>query len=264
MIIWKRIKAFIKHTLLLVAALSFFSCRKDAPAGKWVVAEYTYKSDIADQRFTYQYDNQGRLVRVTEDMKGVLTVHLVYTYDQNTITRYTVDNPVDLENWTSKVVYTLDNSGRVIKSVNVGMDETSIYSYSPDGFLDTVTDEEGDVSIYSWKNNSLEKIMRPDGITVRYTYTDKESLGLFTVNYSERGDNNLTHLGCFGKNSRLLPAKIEDVTSDGKVVMSTEYNYTSFDATAHLTGYTETTSLSMAPLETKSTNTCTLTWKNLQ
>lgn len=246
-------KAFIKHILLLVAALSLFSCRKDAPAGKWVLAEYTYKSDILDQRFTYQYDSQGRLVRVTEDMKGVLTVHLVYTYDQNTITRYTVDNPADLENWTSKVVYTLDNSGRVIKSVNVGMDETSIYSYSPDGFLDTVTDEEGDVSIYSWKNNSLEKIVRPDGSTVKYTYSNKESLGLYLTNDNEKGDYDLARMGYFGKNSRLLPAKIEDVTADGKVVLTREYNYTEFDAHAHLLGYTETTT----------TETYKLTWKNL-
>ena len=256
-------KAFIKHILLLVAALSLFSCRKDAPAGKWVVAEYTYKSDILDQRFTYQYDSQGRLVRVTEDMKGVLTVHLVYTYDQNTITRYTVDNPADLENWTSKVVYTLDNSGRVIKSVNVGMDETSIYSYSPDGFLDTVTDEEGDVSIYSWKNNSLEKIVRPDGSTVKYTYSNKESLGLYLTNDNEKGDYDLARMGYFGKNSRLLPAKIEDVTADGKVVLTREYNYTEFDAHAHLLGYTETTTVSMVPPETTTTETYKLTWKNL-
>lgn len=256
-------KAFIKHILLLVAALSLFSCRKDTPAGKWVVAEYTYKSDILDQLFTYQYDSQGRLVRVTEDMKGVLTVHLVYTYDQNAITRYTVDNPADLENWTSKVVYTLDNSGRVIKSVNVGMDETSIYSYSPDGFLDTVTDEEGDVSIYSWKNNSLEKIVRPDGSTVKYTYSNKESLGLYLTNDNEKGDYDLARMGYFGKNSRLLPAKIEDVTADGKVVLTREYNYTEFDAHAHLLGYTETTTVSMVPPETTTTETYKLTWKNL-
>lgn len=257
-------KAFIKHILLLVAALSLFSCRKDASAGKWVLAEYTYKSDILDQRFTYQYDSQGRLVRVTEDMKDVITMYLTYSYEQNTITRLMLLDLSKPEEWDTKTVFTLDNAGRVVKAVEEDTQKTRIYTYSPDGFLVKVTDGENVISEYHWKNNSLEKIVRPDGSTVKYTYSNKESLGLYLTNDTEKGDYDLARMGHFGKNSRLLPAKIEDVTSDGKVVMSTEYNYTSFDATAHLTGYTETTSPSMAPLETKSTNTCTLTWKNLQ
>ena len=62
-------KAFIKHTLLLVAALSLVSCRKDTVTEKWVLAEYTCNSDMLDQRFTYQYDAQGRLVQVKENIE---------------------------------------------------------------------------------------------------------------------------------------------------------------------------------------------------
>ena len=257
-------RTIVKHILLITAALSLVSCRKDTVTEKWVLAEYTCKSDIADQRFTYQYDAQGRLVQVKEETKGLPTVHVVYTYERNTITRYLLGDPTNLENWAGKIVYTLDNSGKVVKSVDELLEQVQIYSYSADGFLEKVTDGDGHVTQYSWKNNSLDKMMQPDGITVQYTYTSNESLGLLCVNITEKGDNNLAHLGYFGKNSRLLPAKMEDITSDGKAALTVEYNYTAFDATAHLTGYTETTSLSMAPLETKFTNTCTLTWKNLQ
>lgn len=256
-------KAFIKHTLLLVAALSFFSCRKDAPAGKWVLAEYTCKSDKLDQRNTFQYDAQGRLVQVKKETKGLPTVHVVYTYERNTITRYLLGDPTNLENWVGKIVYTLDNSGKVVKSVDELLEQVQIYSYSADGFLEKVTDGDGNVTQYSWKNNSLDKMMHADGITVQYTYSNNESLGLLCVNITEKGDNNLAHLGYFGKNSRLLPAKIEDITADGKVVLTREYNYTEFDAHAHLMGYTETTTVSMVPPETTTTETYKLTWKNL-
>ena len=107
-------------------------------------------------------------------------------------------------------------------------------------------------------------MIQPDGVTVQYTYTSNESLGLLCVNITEKGDNNLAHLGYFGKNSRLLPAKMEDITSDGKTVLSVEYNYTAFDANARLTGYTQTTILSAGSLEAQSVNTYKLTWKPLQ
>ena len=256
-------KAFIKHILLLVAALSLFSCRKDAPAGKWVLAEYTCKSDKSDQRNTSQYDDQGRITRATEDTKDVITMYLTYSYEQNTITRLMLLDLSKPEEWDTKTVFTLDNAGRVVKAVEEDTQKTRIYTYSPDGFLVKVTDAEGKVTVYSWKNNSLEKIVRPDGSTVKYTYSNKESLGLYLTNDNEKGDYDLARMGYFGKNSRLLPAKIEDVTADGKVVLTREYNYTEFDAHAHLLGYTETTTVSMVPPETTTTETYKLTWKNL-
>ena len=257
-------RTIVKHILLITAALSLVSCRKDTVTEKWVLAEYTCKSDRLDQRFTYQYDAQGRLVQVKEETKGLPTVHVVYTYERNTITRYLLGDPMDLENWASKIVYTLDNSGKVVKSVDELLGQAQIYSYSADGFLEKVSDGDGNVTQYSWKNNSLDKMMHADGTTVQYTYSNNESMGLLCVNISEKGDNNLAHLGYFGKNSRLLPAKMKDITSDGKAALTVEYNYTAFDANARLTGYTQTTMLSAGSLEAQSVNTYKLTWKPLQ
>ena len=53
-------RTIVKHILLITAALSLVSCRKDTVTEKWVLAEYTCKSDMLDQRFTYQYDAKGR------------------------------------------------------------------------------------------------------------------------------------------------------------------------------------------------------------
>ena len=254
-------RTIVKHILLITAALSLVSCRKDTVPEKWMLAEYSCKSGKLDLLFTHKYDSQGHLTQVTEEMKGALTVHVMFVYDQNTITRYLVADPTDLKKWAGKIVYTLDNSGRVIKSVDEVLEETLVYSYSPNGFLEKVTEEDGNVTVYTWKNNSLEKITRSDGITVNYTYSNKESLGLLSANKTEKGDHDLAQLGYFGKNSRLLPAKIEELSSEGKVVSTEEYNYTEFDASARLTGYTQTTSHSAGTLQTKTTNTYKLIWK---
>lgn len=257
-------KTVLKHILLLVAALSFFSCRKDVSTGKWVLSEYTVKSDVLDQHFTHQFDTQGRLTQIKEEMKNVTDVYVVFTYDNNTITRLIVPDPSDLEVYSSKIVFTLDNSGKIVKSEDKVTGQSQTFSYSPDGFLEKITEKDGRVTVYTWNNNSLLKAEHPDGRTVKYTYSNNESLGLFSPDNTVKPESNLVNMGYFGKISRLLPAKKEETTQDSEPILSVEYEYTSFDANALPTGYTQTSHMKVGTHDIKSANHYSLKWTKIQ
>jgi len=260
----RQMKVFVKCFLALAAAITLFSCNKENPfSNKWVLTQMTLSSEDREQVFSFQYDDQGRVTRATEDMKNVITMYLTYSYEQNTITRLMLLDLSKPEEWDTKTVFTLDNAGRVVKSVDEETQKTWFYTYSPDGFLVKVTDGENLVSEYHWKNNSLEQVTYAEGGTATITYSDKASLGLFNPISSAEKDEYLARLGYYGKNSRLLPAKVVRTFPGGINAYTVEYEYTSFDGNARLTGYKQAMHITVGDVDRVTTNTYKLTWSKL-
>lgn len=257
-------KVIVKCFLALVAAITLFSCNKENPfSNKWVLTQMTLSSEEREQVFSFQYDDQGRVTRATEDMKDVITMYLTYSYEQNTITRLMLLDLSKPEVWDSKTVFTLDDAGRVIKSVEEETQKTREYTYSPDGFLVKMTDGEGGSTEYHWKNNSLEQITYGEGGTATITYSDKASLGLFSPLSNSDLDEYLGRLGYYGKNSRLLPAKVVRTFPGGINAYTVEYEYMSFDGNARLTGYKQAMHITVGDVDRVTTNTYKLTWSKL-
>ena len=257
-------KAIVKCFLALATAITLSSCNKENPfSNKWVLTQMTLSSEDREQVFSFQYDDQGRVTRATEDMKNVITMYLTYSYEQNTITRLMLLDLSKPDVWDTKTVFTLDDAGRVVKSVDEETQKTRVYTYSPDGFLVKVNDGENLVSEYHWKNNSLEQITYGEGGTATITHSDKASLGLFSPLSNSDLDENLGRLGYYGKNSRLLPAKVERTLPGGLKAYTVEYEYTSFDGNARLTGYKQATHITVGTVDKVTTNTYKLTWSKL-
>lgn len=260
----RRMKVIVKCFLALVAAITLFSCKKDnSISDKYVLTQMTLSSEEREQLFTFQYDDQGRITRATEDMKDVITMYLTYSYEQNTITRLMLLDLSKPEEWDTKTVFTLDNAGRVVKAVEEDTQKTRIYTYSPDGFLVKVTDGENVISEYHWKNNSLEQITYGEGGTATISYSDKVSLGLYSPISNSDRDEYLGRLGYYGKNSRLLPAKVEQTLPGGINTYTVEYEYSSFDGNGRLTGYKQATHITVGTFDKVTTNTYKLTWSKL-
>lgn len=175
-----------------------------------VKMEYKYYNSYGEETWLFLYDSKGRIVDVDE---GSDQIH--YTYSDNTIKSFKSSSK-----YYGNHTYTLSN-GLIIRDdyrVDAHNYGTTNYTYDKDGYLISISSEDGDgdqvnrdVHRVEWENGNITKIIHNDDHEhehiFEYTnlpwprnwFMDIDGLSV---------DEYLTPLGVWGKTPKNLPSKV--------------------------------------------------------
>ncbi len=124
------------------------------------VGELVSVTDPMGNTTRYEYDNGGRITKTTNALGNTATA----TYDE-------AGNVLTSTDYAGNVtVYIYDELDRVVAKTLGG--ETTLYSYTTDGLLASVTDNSGTISYEYDIMNGLTAVNLADGKEIHYTYDD--------------------------------------------------------------------------------------------
>ncbi len=158
---------------------------------------YTYDSkgniistqELANQKSTFEYNNDNNLIKSINPKGGSFT----YTYDQNVKGRLL--NSVNSNG--NKYSFDYDNYGNIIKTKLENSEKTSKYienkaTYTTDGnYLQTMENQLGENTTYSYSKGQLRSVTDPKGITINYGYDLVNKLLFSRVRYGDKMYQNL-------------------------------------------------------------------------
>ena len=221
-----------KIFMLLVAcvAMVFVSCSKDddndvtkGVNGERLVNSLTYTSDDESYTNKYEYDKQGRIIKLesTETYNNETNVYYsFYTYEKNKIV---VDDDGD------KYIYTLNDKGLIIKSADAEYGDIDYQYNEQDQLIRTTGDEK---MTFTWENGNITKQVANWG-TSTYTYNQNENKNIDINHFTENiPDDILFSYGYFGtKNKNLMTSREMgnkytyeyEFDKDGNVIKMQEY-----------------------------------------
>lgn len=202
--------------MLLVAcvAIMFVSCSKDdddggtrGANGERLVSSLTCASDDESYTNKYEYDKQGRIIKLecTEIYNNETNVYYsFYTYEKNKIV---VDDDGD------KYTYTLNDKGLIIKSSDPEYGDID-YQYNDQNQLIRVQSDYENFKI-TWKDGNITKEEFSDETqthTYTYSYSNNENktIGLNVMYDLGILDAPLFYCGYFGTNNKNLVASSSD------------------------------------------------------
>lgn len=168
--------------------------------------------------FTFEYDEEGRLLEITSNNYNVGTVdHTRFSYakDQVTVEESYVDGETP-ESYT--VTIHLDENGRATES-DVSYGESSSYAYDAEGYLSSVR-EYGYTNRLTVTNGNLERVNWGIGYSTPFsvgTVPNNANIDLFYfICFTEISDwYQAFYLGLAGRRFKNLPTQITNGNSDG-------------------------------------------------
>lgn len=208
----------------VIGSTAFVSCSSDdeeSPKGGGTtskrIVKMTWSNGDEIDITTFDYDSQGRVVKVIEtDMYGNSeeTATTTYTYGENTIIRKTQGDWNDGDTYT----YTLSD-GLITKEVYWKQNN---YTYDSNGYLKTYIREDNKTE-FTWTDGNLTKyteVWGDDYSTFTTTTTVSYSDILWPQNYMQYWDGTdmdivFEPLGAWGKMPKYLPKKYVEVYDDG-------------------------------------------------
>lgn len=180
----------------------------------------------------YAYDELDRKISET-DPEGNTTT---YTYENNNLVRVCQPNG-------GTICFEYDAADQLVREINA-LGETREYTYTPDGDLESITDEAGRKTVYEYfSKNNPSRIVHPDGREETFAYdgngnTITHAFGTdYTVSYEYdaldrvvriSNSNNEETLYSYDAGGNLISA----TDSNGN---TTEYEYTAADKLCRVT-----------------------------
>ena len=150
----------------------------------WLLATVMDNANGGTTRTTYSYDDVGNLTQIKEDVGG-LNLTTTYIYELvGTGGQYTVTRSTNAEN--NVVWYEYNRNGQLVKRLENSVRNSSgslftrqtTYTYTPEGWLDTIKAHDNRVVINYDYNDAGQIIQETDarGVRNEYTYDAKGRL----------------------------------------------------------------------------------------
>lgn len=200
----------------LFAAISFSACSDDDDNGgksaKTVLVKqviFTEEDNNQSKTHTIEYDDQGRICRMTSDDPSSSTYS--YSYSDNSVTMTITDG----ESHEYIMTCELNADGYIVKASDPYEPEGSFHfvSYNNNGYLERwytnfLTDQQ---RRYSWENGNLVSVKEPGAWEQTITYTQIAATPINFCVDAYIGNYPITELsfwGFMGKQSKYLPKKV--------------------------------------------------------
>lgn len=215
----------------LSAAISLSACSDDddnggKPAKPVLVKQVIFTDNDSDESETrsIEYDDQGRISRITSDDPTSSTYS--YSYTDNSVTVTITEE----ESHTYTVTCELNADGYVVKASDPYESEGSFHFFSyNNGYLEKwhtnfYTDQQW---TYRWENGNLASVKEPGAWEQTITYTQTAATPINFCVDSYAGDYPLPELsewGFMGRQSKFLPEK-STMTSSYDDPRTTTFEY---------------------------------------
>lgn len=201
----------------LSAVISLSACSDDDDNGgksaKTVLVKqviFTDEDSNKSKTYSLEYDDQGRICRMTVDDPSSSTYSYAYAYSDNIVTMTMTDD----ESQEYTVTCELNADGYVVKASDSYEPEGSFdfFSYNNNGYLErwytNYTDQQWR---YNWENGNLVSVKEPGAWEQTITYTQIAATPINFCVDAYIGNYPIIPLsfwGFMGKQSKFLPEKI--------------------------------------------------------
>ena len=133
------------------------------PGGHTFSYQYDEQDRLKDDGYAaYDYDDQGRLEKVTKDGKNI----------QFSCDDFHRISQISYDDFSNTVGYEYDDAGNITKLIYPG-DKAVTYGYDANNRMKTVTDWNQNTTVYEYRADGLlKKTTYPNNVTCQYDYDD--------------------------------------------------------------------------------------------